>query len=168
MQTSQQINNSNIYLRATRRQRIIAGIIFFAIALFFGSFAAAGRSGADMSSWLGRCGFKQNYGLPCPSCGMTTSTLAFAQGKILEALYIQPACGLLCLVIVIVAVLAFITAVFGIYFRFITHFFANVKIRYLILALFIIILSSWVVTLARASRNKIKENHLNTQISEQQ
>jgi hypothetical protein len=150
MQTSQQINNSKIYLRATRRQRIIAGIIFFAIALFFGSFAAAGRSDADMGSWLGRCGFKQNYGLPCPSCGMTSSTLAFAQGKILQAFYIQPACGFLCSVLVFIAAVSFIVFTFGIYFRFITRFFNEVKVRYMILAFAIIIVSGWAVTLARA------------------
>jgi hypothetical protein len=103
-----------------------------------------------MGRWLGRCGFKQQTGLPCPTCGMTTATLAFAQGKVAEAFYIQPACGLICFVMVLTAVLAFIIAVFGVYFRFIERFFIEVKLRYMILALIIIIVAGWAVTLARA------------------
>jgi len=150
MQTSQQLNEQKSYFPATGRQRIIAGIIFFAISLFFGSFFAAGRSQADMGSMLGRCGFRQNYGLPCPTCGMTTSTLAFSQGKILQAFYIQPACGFLCLVLVFIGAVSFIVLVFGIYFRFISRFFNEVKVRYMVLAFIIVIFSGWAVTLSRA------------------
>jgi hypothetical protein len=81
---------------------------------------------------------------------MTTATLAFAQGKVVEAFYIQPACGLICCVMVLTAVLAFVIAVFGVYFRFIERFFTEVKLRYMILALIIIIVAGWAVTLARA------------------
>jgi len=81
---------------------------------------------------------------------MTTATFTFAQGKIFEAFYIQPACALLCSAMVIAAMLAFVIAVFGIYFRFIERFFAEVKVRYMILALIIIIAAGWAVTLARA------------------
>jgi hypothetical protein len=81
---------------------------------------------------------------------MTTATLAFAQGKIFEALYIQPAAGLLLCIMVFIAFLAFFTSVFGVYFRFIKRFFKEIKVRYIILALLIIIAAGWAVTLARA------------------
>ena len=81
---------------------------------------------------------------------MTTAAFAFAQGKILKAFYIQPACALLCSVMVIAALLAFVIAVFGIYFRFLNRFFAEVKVWYIIVAMIIIIASGWAVTLARA------------------
>jgi len=81
---------------------------------------------------------------------MTTATLAFAQGKIFEALYIQPACALLCCVLVVISFLAFVTAVFGVYFHFIERFFSEVKVRHIILALIVIIVAGWAVTLARA------------------
>jgi len=103
-----------------------------------------------MGRLFGYCGFKQRTGLPCPGCGMTTATLAFAQGRIFEAFYIQPACGLLCCVMVLAAFLAFIIAVFGVYFRCVERFFKEVKLRYMILALVIIIVAGWAVTLARA------------------
>jgi predicted RNA-binding Zn-ribbon protein involved in translation (DUF1610 family) len=103
-----------------------------------------------MGRLTGYCGFKLRTGFPCPTCGMTTATLAFAQGKVLEAFYTQPACGLLCCMAVAAALVAFIVAVFGVYFRFIERFFAQVKLRYIILALIVIVAAGWAVTLARA------------------
>jgi hypothetical protein len=129
---------------------MVAAIVCLGIILFFVVFALVGHYKIDMGRWLGYCGFKQRTGLPCPTCGMTTATLAFAQGRIFEAFYIQPACGFLCCVMVIAAILAFIIAVFGIYFRFIERFLTELKLRYMILALIIIIAAGWVVTLARA------------------
>jgi multisubunit Na+/H+ antiporter MnhB subunit len=150
MQISQQLNKPKPLLRASHSQRITAAVIFIVVAGFFSVFAIAGHYEIDMGFWLGRCGFKQNTGLPCPTCGMTTATKAFAQGKILQAFYIQPAGAFLCTIIVIAGILAFITAVFGVHFRFITRFFTEVKVRYIILAVVIIILSGWAVTLSRA------------------
>jgi len=150
MQVSQQLNKPKFFYRASSGQRMVAAIVCFGIIAFFAGFAIAGHYRIDMGRWLGYCGFEQQTGLPCPTCGMTTATLAFAQGKIFEAFYIQPACGLLCCVLVIAAILAFIIAVFGVYFRFIERFFKEIKLRYMILALMIIIAAGWAVTLARA------------------
>ena len=127
-----------------------AAIVCLAVVGFFGLFALAGHYNINMGRLLGYCGFKQRYGLPCPTCGMTTAVLAFAQGKIFEAFYIQPACALLCCVLVVIAFLAFVIAIFGVYFRFLERFFAEVKVRYIILALIVIIAAGWAVTLARA------------------
>jgi hypothetical protein len=150
MQTSQQQNKPKFFCRASFHQRLAAAIVCLAVVAFFGVFALAAHYKIDMGRWLGYCGFKQRTALPCPTCGMTTATLAFAQGKILEAFYIQPACGLLCCIAVIAGVLAFFTAVFGVYLGFIKRFFAEVKLRYIVLALLIILAAGWAVTLARA------------------
>jgi hypothetical protein len=138
------------FCRASFHQRIIAIVVFSAVAASFGLawLAAAGKF--DIGRWLGPCGLKQKYGLPCPTCGMTTSVLAFSQGKILESFYIQPAAALLCCVLVVIAFLALFTAVFGLYFGFIKRFFTEVKIKHIILALIVIIAAGWAVTLARA------------------
>ena len=127
-----------------------AVIVFSAVVGFFGIFALAGHYNIDMGRWLGYCGFKQRYGLPCPTCGMTTATLAFAQGKIFEAFYVQPAGALLCSVLVVIALLALVIAVFGVYFRFLERFFREVKLKYIILAIIVIIAAGWAVTLSRA------------------
>ena len=150
MHASQQLNKPKFFCRASSGQRKVSAIVCLGIIVFFVVFALAGHYKIDMGRLLGYCGFKQRYGLPCPTCGMTTATLAFAQGRILEAFYIQPACGLLCCVIVLAAIMAFIIAVFGVYFRFIERFFEEVKIRYMILALVVIIIAGWAVTFARA------------------
>jgi hypothetical protein len=150
MQIIQQVNKLKIFSRASSRQRITAAIVCLAVVGFFGLFALAGHYNINMGRWLGYCGFKQRYGLPCPTCGMTTAVLAFAQGKIFEAFYIQPACALLCCVLVVTTSLAFVTAVWGVYFRFLERFFGEVKVRYIILALIVIIAAGWAVTLARA------------------
>ncbi|MHC4681019.1 MAG: DUF2752 domain-containing protein [Planctomycetota bacterium] len=149
-QASQQLNTPKFSRSASFTQRIVAAVICVAIAAFFGVFALAGHYNLSMGRWLGYCGFKQRTGLPCPTCSMTTATLAFAQGRILEAFYTQPACGLLCSLAVIAAILALIVAVFGVYFPFIGRFFEQVKLRYMILALLIVIAAGWAVTLARA------------------
>jgi hypothetical protein len=150
METSQQVNKRKIFCRASSGQRLAAAIVCLAVVAFFGAFALAGYLRFDIGRWLGPCGFKQRTGLPCPTCGMTTATLAFSQGKIFDAFYIQPAGGLLCCLMVLTAFLALIIAVFGVYPRFLRNFFAEVKLRYMILALLIIIAAAWAVTLARA------------------
>ena len=124
--------------------------MFLAIVGFFAIFALAGHYKIDMGRWLGYCGFKERTGLPCPTCGMTTATLAFAQGKIGQAFHIQPACGFLCSVVVVAAIMALIIAVFGIYFDFIGRFFAQIRVLYLVLAVLAIVAAGWAVTLARA------------------
>ena len=153
MQASQQLNKSKYFCRASHRQRVASAFVVLAVVAFFGLFRLAANGKIDIGRWLVPCGFKQKYDLPCPTCGITTSVLAFVRGKIFGrdgAFYIQPAAALLCCVLVVVAFLAFLMAVFGVYFGFIKRFFAEVKIKYIILALIIIIAAGWMVTLVRA------------------
>ncbi len=126
------------------RQRIIAGLIFLGLAAFFIFMAWAAHNRVDPYPYP--CGFKQKYELPCPACGMTTSALAFFSGRVFEAFYIQPTAALLSSVLVLSAFLAFLTVVFGVNCR----FFTEVKIRYVILAVLVVIAAGWLVTIARA------------------
>jgi hypothetical protein len=50
---------------------------------------------------LDQCQFALRTGLPCPSCGMTTSFAWFARGNLLASFYIQPMGALLALLCVI-------------------------------------------------------------------
>jgi len=150
MQASQQSKKVKTVRRASPRQRAIAALVSLAGFGSLGLFALAGHYQVDMGRWLGYCGFKQRYGLPCPTCGMTTAVLAFAQGKVWQAFYIQPAAAFLCSFMVAAASLCFLVAVFGIYFGFFDRFFSEVKIRHVIVALMVIISAGWAVTLARA------------------
>jgi hypothetical protein len=150
MHMSQQVNARKVFRAASARQRIIAAIVCLAISAYFGTFALLGHCRVDIGRHLGYCGFKQRTNLPCPSCGMTTATLAFAHGNIAEAFYIQPAAALLYCAAVLGGVLAFFAAVFGVYFEFVSRFFTEIKVRYMILALIVIVAGGWAVTLARA------------------
>ncbi len=154
MHLSQRVNKVKFVSRATTRQRGIAAIVFLAIAVFFVFLHIAASGKINIGQWLGYCGFKQRWGLPCPTCGMTTSALAFAQGKILRSFYIQPAGGFFCSVLAILAFLSFITAVFGVYITFFKRFFTEIKVKYVILAIFVVIIAGWAVTLTRALATK--------------
>jgi hypothetical protein len=150
MKSSQQMSKSKFIFPASGRQRVIAAIVFAVLSVFFGTFAIAGNYNVDMGQYFGKCGFKAMYHLPCPTCGYTIAILTFVQGKILNAFNIQPACALICSVLVFIGIISFIIAIFGINFRFISRLFAEVKIPHIIIALIIIIISGWAVTLARA------------------
>lgn len=150
MQISQQLSRSKAHRRASSRQRAIAALICLAVIVIFGLLHLVARYNIDLSWWLGYCGFKARTGLPCPTCGMTTSVLAFAQGKIAEAFYIQPAAAFLCSIMIVIGFFAFLTAAFGVYFRFFDRLLYEVRARYLILALVIIIAAGWAVTMTRA------------------
>ena len=81
---------------------------------------------------------------------MTTAVLAFARGQILTAFYVQPAAGLLCSAMIVVAFFAFLIAVFGVYFSFLDRLFAEVRILHVVVGLLVILAAGWAVTLARA------------------
>jgi hypothetical protein len=148
MQINQQLNRQKIFCRATVRQRIIVGLVFLGIILLFGLLWMMAHY--NFTLWPYPCGFKQRHGLPCPGCGMTTAAVTFAVGKFFKAFYIQPAGALFCSIAAIGAFLALFTAVFGVYFRILKRFFTEIKVKYVIIGVIIIIAGGWMVTLARA------------------
>ena len=46
--------------------------------------------GTHREMGFAQCSFLQRTGLPCPSCGMTTSWAWFSRGNVVASLYIQP------------------------------------------------------------------------------
>jgi hypothetical protein len=150
MQKDQQLNTRKILPRASLRQRVAAAGVFLAVVIFFGVFALAAGGRIELDRWVDPCGFEQKYGLPCPTCGITTSVLAFSQGKFFKSVYIQPAGALLCCVLVVIAFFALLVVIFGVYFPFLKRFVTEVKVKHIILALIVIIVAGWLVTLARA------------------
>ena len=150
MCASQQVNKPKIFSRSSARGRIRAGIALAVLVALFALIGLMAAGTIDTNRWLDPCGFKQRRGLPCPTCGMTTSGLAFFKGRVFESFYIQPAAALGCCIMVIAAFLALLTAVFGVHFRFLETLFAGIKVRYLVLAVIVVIVAGWAVTLARA------------------
>ena len=151
MQTSQELNDKvKIFRLASARQRLIAAFIFLGVAGLFALFWLAANDKINIGLLLDPCGLKQRTGWPCPTCGFTTSAIAFVRGRIFEAFYIQPVAALFCGILGVLGFSAFIVAVFGVYCGFLERLFAKVKVIYLILAFVVIIAIGWSVTLLRA------------------
>jgi hypothetical protein len=81
---------------------------------------------------------------------MTHSVLAFARGRVVESFYLQPAAALMCCIAIITAVFALLISVFGINFTFLNSLFSEIKVKYIVLMLIIVLVAGWAVTLARA------------------
>jgi len=139
-----------MFRRVPGRYRVLAAFLGLGIVAFFfvGYLAAAGR--VDLGRVLDPCGFRQRYGLPCPTCGMTRSWLVFSRGAVAESFYVQPAGALLCCILAVAAFLALLAAVFGLHFRFLDSLYSRVRAGYVVLVLMIVIAAGWAVTLARA------------------
>ncbi len=150
---SQQPKRTNIFVRASFRQRVFAGVFLVCIAGLFMFLALGALGRIDIGLMAGPCGFKQQYALPCPSCGMTTAGLAFVRGDIFGAFYIQPAAALACCILIVGVILAFLTMIFGVKFAFLVRFFAEIRVGYILLGVLIVIVAAWAVTLARAMKS---------------
>jgi hypothetical protein len=136
--------------RASIRERRIAALIAFGVVGAFAILWLLQRVGFDFGLLFGPCGMKQRTGLPCPTCGMTTCVLAFARGKVLTAFFVQPAGALVCSLVTVGAFFAFLTAVLGVYFHFFDRLRAELKVKYVVAGLLVILAAGWAVTLARA------------------
>jgi len=153
MQTDQHRNRPWDSIPAAPRQRLRLAWFFLGILVLFLSLYLSQGLGVDFGILFGPCGFKQRYGLPCPTCGMTTSVLAFSRGEVLRSFSIQPAAGLLCSVLVVGAVLSGIVASLGKYPRFIGQVLARLRILYILIGLGLIVAVGWAVTYLRAVRD---------------
>ncbi len=62
---------------------------------------------------LAPCGFLYTTGLPCPTCGMTTTFALTVRGHILKALWVQPAGTVLAGVTVLLGITAIVVLITG-------------------------------------------------------
>jgi hypothetical protein len=136
--------------RPSVRERKVAGLVVCCVVMFFGGLWLLQRLAFDFGLLFGPCGVKQRTGLPCPTCGMTTSVLAFVRGDVLTAFFVQPAAAFLCTVLTATAFFAFLSSAFGIYFSAFDRLFAEIRIKHWIVGLLIVIAGGWAVTFTRA------------------
>jgi len=148
---SRQQTNSGPRIRwASARQRKIAALIVVGVFGLFAGLWLLQRVGFDFGLVFGLCGMKQRTGWPCPTCGMTTCVLAFSRGDLLTAFYVQPAGAFLCTLLVVGAFFAFLTSVFGVYFSAFDRLLAELRFKYVVVGLLVILAAGWAVTMARA------------------
>lgn len=141
---------TNVKKSGSYADRAIAGVVLVCIFAFFGILRLAENGSIRPGYLLGVCGFKQRYGLPCPGCGWTHSAQAFAAGDVVRSFVLQPAAAVFCGLLVIIAILALHTLIFGIYSRLLRALTSSRFWKYSLIGLGIVILLGWIVTLARA------------------
>ncbi len=150
MRKRQQVTGIRVLRRASRRERVLAAVIACCILGSFGGLWLLQRVGFDFGLIFPPCGLRMRTGLTCPTCGMTTAVLAFARGQLWTAFYLQPAAGLLCTLLIVVAFFTFLIAVFDVYFSFLDRLFVEVRILHVVVGVLVIVALGWAVTLARA------------------
>ena len=135
--------------------RLIASGVFLAILMVFAFLWICSRGYVEPEIFLGVCGFKQHFQLPCVGCGITTSAIAFVSGNIVDSFYIQPAGGVLCTISAGIGVYSLLIAAFGVDFGLLRKFSFSKSWKYLLIAGIVVFTGGWAVTLARtiASRS---------------
>jgi len=99
-------------------------------------------NGAGTHTQLGMpsCQFMRNTGLPCPSCGMTTSFAYFAHGKVLASVITQPMGAVLALLAAAGAWVGLYIALTG---RPVHRLMRFVPSRYYLMPLLVLALLAW-------------------------
>lgn len=121
-----------------------------AVAIGGGVLWLSAKGHINLGFWLGVCGFKQRFGLPCPGCGWTHAAQMFVTGHPIRAFTIQPAAAFFCITGVMAGIYALLIAVFGIDFSFSRRLMSAVGVRILLVTMVIVLLAGWAVTLVRA------------------
>lgn len=150
MPERQQTNSGNLRPKCSFACRIAAALIFVALAALTAVLWFSAKGTIHLGFWVGVCGFKQRYGLPCPGCGWTHAMELFVTGHPVQAFMIQPAAAFFCTAALAVGIYALLIVVFGIEFNFLSRLVKTVGITYLVVCAAIIILAGWMVTLLSA------------------
>lgn len=149
MVSSQHSDIDTLREKITIYQRIVCLCVFAGILSLFVFLWSASRGDVDVERVFGICGFKQRHSLPCPGCGITRSAMHFVQGHLVKSFYLQPAGGVMCVVLACAGFMCVSRAIFGT--RLIP---ASVSVgsavKYTLLCGVIVIVCGWAVTLARA------------------
>lgn len=130
--------------------RMAGAVVFICILIGFAVLWSSAQGHLNLRYWLGECGFKQRYGLPCPGCGWTHAGQQFVTGHFIEAFREQPAAAFFCVIAVITAVFALLYSVFGIMFSPLQRINYSKSVSITLISACCIILLGWIVTLVRA------------------
>jgi len=149
MASKDQYSNCRNQQKLLPQTRWIAAGVFFLIASGFGLIWSSQRGYINLTYWLGVCGFKQRFGLPCPGCGWTHAAQLFVTGHFFKAFYLQPAAAFFCLVSSLIALFALHCAAFGIDFGLLQRLFRAKCVRMMVITACVVIILGWLVVLTR-------------------
>ena len=100
----------SVATRANLATRAAAGLVLIACGSFLAVAAGLDPSptgaGTHCQLGLAPCGFLEQAGMPCATCGMTTAVALAADGRLLDAARVQPLGATLAVVAAVVALLA--------------------------------------------------------------
>jgi hypothetical protein len=139
---------SKWFIKSTNRDRFTFLWVFVMVVGLFAFFYLI-RCGFLNLGPSGGCAFERNTGLPCPTCGFTRAVRLFMSGKIIEAFYIQPAAAGGCIILAIIGFFSLLSACLGVNFSFLPPV-RLWQLKYILLAVIIILAAGWAVTLVRA------------------
>lgn len=94
--------------------------------------------GTHRQMGMAPCNFQTQFGLPCPTCGMTTSFAFFVRGNFIASFYVQPMGLLLALFTFLLFWFAAFEAITGKNFHALFGFLPVNKLLWFSLALFVI------------------------------
>jgi hypothetical protein len=99
-------------------------------------------AGVSTHTQLGfkRCEFLYRTGMPCPSCGMTTSFSLFARGRLASSLYVQPMGFVLAVLTAAAFWIAFYIAITG---KPALRLLTPIRPRYYLLPMMIFAVAAW-------------------------
>jgi hypothetical protein len=148
MAETEKSNKSKFWYKAQTEDRVGFLAVFAVISLVFGLCYLLSSGKINLGSY-GGCTFERNFGLPCPTCGMTRSITAFMQGKVISSLVFQPAGGVGCIVFAIVAFFSLLSSLLGLNFPFLppVRIWQTGRITLAAAAVFII---GWAIMLTKA------------------
>jgi len=140
-------NKSKLYYKAQTEDRLWFLAVFIVISGVFGLFYLLTKGDINPGSY-GGCAFERNYGLPCPTCGMTRSITAFMQGEIIRSFVLQPAAGVGCIALGLTAFFSLLSALLGVNFLFLppVRIWQTGRILLTVAAIFAV---AWAIMLAR-------------------
>ncbi|MHC5083131.1 MAG: DUF2752 domain-containing protein [Planctomycetota bacterium] len=147
--TTDQQTNSVKKQKLSVRARIVGAGIFCLITAGFAVLWLSANDYIRLEFWLGICGFKQRYHLPCPGCGWTHAAQAFVTGHPIMAFQTQPAAAFFCIIAVLTALFALHSALFGLNSGFLQRILSSIGLSVLAIVAVVVILAGWGVTLAR-------------------
>ncbi|NLW83818.1 MAG: DUF2752 domain-containing protein [Phycisphaerae bacterium] len=148
--SNEQYSNSAISRpKCSPKGRLIAAGVFLAVCGAWAVLWLSANEHLNLRFWLGICGFKQRYGLPCPGCGWTHAGQLFATGHPVQAFFTQPAAAFFCAAGVAAAIYALLMAVFGIDFGFPRRLLTAVGVKWLVIGAILVLLAGWAVVLVR-------------------
>ncbi|MCE5184718.1 MAG: DUF2752 domain-containing protein [Planctomycetaceae bacterium] len=129
--------------------RLVYALVFIMITAGFAVLWFTEKGFLDLGFFLGVCGFKQRFNIPCPGCGWTHAAQAFVTGQFKQAFWLQPAAAVFCALAILVAVFALLFAIIGVDFDFPKRVFSATGTKLLLIAATVVILAGWMVTLVR-------------------